>query len=313
MWREFLAYLHRGGAYAYLHYLPQRRSLWYAVGDDPGVDPVLARTNLYFSVHPCTQIPLANAHGEPRPPEWVRSQLWCIAAINCLFAEYDAKDYGNANAIMEHIESLPVAPSVLVASGGGVHAYWLLDTPWLITNDPRRVAAKHVQAEWVKVVGGDNGAHDLCRVLRVPGSWNYKYTPRREVEWLRIDLGTSYPLKVLTAHIPPMEVPSVPRARIAPPIDTPRPIETFNAAHLVGDVLASRGYRWHGKHKMLSPWSSTGVPGVTIDDGANRAYCHHGSDPLNDGYWKRPFDVVRVLDYAGDFRAALNAIQEGRV
>lgn len=311
MFDDFRAHLHRGGAYAYYHVLPQRRSLWYPVDEPETLDAGAARTNLYFSVHPCRAIPPCNAHGEVKPPQWVRSQLRYIAAINCLFAEYDEKDYGDRAAILRHIDSILVPPpSALVASGAGVHAYWLLREPYLLDTEDRMRAAQRIQAGWVQAVGGDPGAHDLCRVLRVPGSHNFKYTPPRPVEWLQ-QPGMVYPLVALTAHLPVVKVATIERVKYVPAGE--RPIEAFNRDTPVGSVLERRGYKWEGRRKMLSPYSSTGSPGVTIDEDTNRAFCHHGSDPLHDGYWKRPFDVIRVLDFGGDFRRALAALRAGEL
>jgi hypothetical protein len=60
---------------------------------------------------------------------------------------------------------------------------------------------------------------------------------------------------------------------------------------------------------MISPDSGSARPGVTIDHDGNRAYVHTGGDVLADGYWKKPFDVVRLLDCGGDFRKALEQIR----
>lgn len=305
---DFLTHLHRGGSFAYYHVLPQRRSVWYEVGEDAGIEPGRAKTNLYFSVHPSRCIPACNAHGEVRPPEWVRSQLKTIAAINCLFAEYDTKDHGDEEKIAAHLDSLCVpSPSVTVHSGAGLHVYWLLNEPYLLDSEARLEAAKHMQASWVKVVGGDPGAHDLARILRVPGSRNFKYTPAPPVRWGKADLGLTYPLVALTAHLPTVSVPSVERITYS----FGGSISDFNEVQDIGQVLEKHGYQWAGSRKMLSPWSSTGQPGVTIDAQSNRAYVHHGSDPLHDGYWKRPFDVVKILDYGGDFAKALRALRDG--
>lgn len=305
---DFLTHLHRGGSFAYYHVLPQRRSVWYEVGEDAGIEPGRAKTNLYFSVHPSKLIPPCNAHGEVRPPEWVRSQLRTIAAINCLFAEYDTKDHGDEKAIEQHLDSLCVpAPSVTVHSGAGLHVYWLLNEPYVLDTESRLEAAKHMQASWVKVVGGDPGAHDLARILRVPGSRNFKYSPPPPVRWGKTELGRTYPLVALTAHLPVVSVPSVERIQYS----FGGSISDFNEAQDIGQVLERHGYQWAGSRKMLSPWSSTGQPGVTIDSNTNRAYIHHGSDPLHDGYWKRPFDVVKILDYDGDFKRALAALRDG--
>jgi len=313
MFADFLAHLHRGGSFAYYHTLPERRSVWYAVDEPPAIAPERARSNLYFSVHPARAIPPCNAHGEVVPPAHVRSQLRFIAAVNCLYAEFDAKDYGSAEAIMAHIDALPVpAPSVLIGSGGGIHAYWLLDAPWLMDGEARLGAAKAVQAGWVGVVDGDAAAHDLCRILRVPGSHNFKYDPPRVVTWLRSELGRTYPLPALTAHLPPIKVKTVEPVRQVAPLGV-RSIDEFNRATDVRDLLRRRGYEERGRHRMVSPWSGSKRDGVSIDDTTNRVFVHTGGDPLADGYWKRPFDVVRLLDFDGDFKRALEAVREGRV
>jgi putative DNA primase/helicase len=39
-------------------------------------------------------------------------------------------------------------------------------------------------------------------------------------------------------------------------------------------------------------------------------YSHHGSDPLSDGHTHDAFDVYRILDHAGDTKAAVKAAAE---
>lgn len=304
---DFLHHLHRGGTYAYLHTLPARRSHWYRIDQMPRMFPERCGTNLYFNVHPLTQIPPCNAFGEVRQPTYVRGHIADVAAINCLYAEFDTKDYGSKDAILAHIDSRTVpAPSVLIDSGGGVHSYWLLTEPYLIDNEDKREAAKYLQYTWTTLVGADN-VKDLARVLRIPGSWNYKYDPRRPVMWLRCDLDQQYPIRVLTAHMPP---------RKAEPVRliyrrASGSIQEFNKSHRIDDVLERYGYKRMGRRKMLSPYSTTGTPGVTIDEDTNRAFVHHASDPLCDGYWKRPFSVICIHEFNGNAQKARAAIQEG--
>jgi hypothetical protein len=84
---------------------------------------------------------------------FVRAQKRYIAAINCLYGEFDVKTYGSKEAIAEHIASAPwPAPSVIVDSGGGIHGYWLLREPWLLDSDDARQAAEIVQRAWVQQV-----------------------------------------------------------------------------------------------------------------------------------------------------------------
>jgi hypothetical protein len=315
MLRDFLAHLHRGGQYAYYHALPQRRSAWYAVADGPpAIDLGGVRdANLYFSVHPSTRIPPCNAHGEVKAPAYVRGQTATLAAVNCLYAEFDAKDYGDKPAILTHLDGLIVpTPSALVDSGGGVHAYWLLDTPYPLDTPERLAAARHIQSAWVALVGGDKGAHDLTRILRIPGTHNLKYDPPRPVAWLRAWAGDTYPLRALTAHLPPVqgEAPRAPKA-LAP--TGARAIDDYNSRQSVRALLEARGYRERGRHRMVSPYSGSGRDGAVVDEERNRAYVHTGGDPLADGYWKRPFDVVRILDFGGDFQRTLGALREGKL
>lgn len=308
MFAEFLSVLHRGGAWVYFHYLPQRRSLWFEAGGELPAEPAAARTNLYFSVHPCRAIPPCDAHGEVKAPQWVRGQMSYIAAVNCLYAEYDAKHYGGKEQILNHIEALPIPPpSVVVDSGGGYHAYWLLKEPYTITSDAVLQAARAIQDRWVGLVGGDPGVKDLTRILRVPGSRNFKYDPAPEVCWVKADLALLYPLRVLTACLPPVKVATVEPVRYVAPIGGDKPIDAFNAQADVGALLSARGYVWRGNRRMVSPHSGSARDGVTISD--NRAYVWTGGDPLCDGYWKRPFDVLRILDHGGDFKKALAAIR----
>lgn len=310
MFTEFTRHLYRGGAFAYYHVLPQRRSLWYDVSDPPELDPAFAKTNLYFSVHPTTMIPPCNAYGEIAPPERVRSQVRTIAAINCLFAEFDAKDYGSKAAMIDHLDALTTpTPSVLVDSGAGLHAYWLLTEPYLLDSDARRGAARTIQDRWVGLVGGDSGVKDLTRILRVPGSWNYKYQPRRDVDWLFCDLDRLYTIQALTAHLPPIRE-ELPRVQL-PPAKASASIRDYNQQTPIDALLERYGYQRRGRYRMVSPHSGSKRDGVSVDADGNRAFVHTGGDPLCDGYWKRPFDVLKILECDGDFKKALSKIRAG--
>lgn len=305
---RFFRYLHQGGAYAYYHALPERRSYWYAV-DQPLAPPAECVSNWYISVHPSSAIPPANAHGEIKAPPFVRAQKRYICAINCLYGEFDAKTYGSKEAIAEHIASASFPqPSVVVDSGGGLHGYWLLRKTWALDTDDARQAAELVQRAWVQqVIGADPAVHDLVRILRVPGTLNFKYDPPRPVAFVTYDLDRTYPLAALTAHLPPMHE-AAPRFQYDKPKRAPS-IERFNAQTDIGQLLAQYGYAWRGARRMVSPHSGSHRDGVTIDAESNRAYVHTGGDPLCDGYWKRPFDVLKVLEYGGDFQRALEAIR----
>lgn len=81
---------------------------------------------------------------------------------------------------------------MLVGSGsGGVHPWWPLETP---LTDMREAAALAkdwqalIRAEWKRRGWPKLDAkHDLAAVLRVPGTFNFKYKPPRAVKLLRCE------------------------------------------------------------------------------------------------------------------------------
>lgn len=81
------------------------------------------------------------------------------------------------------------------------------------------------------------------------------------------------------------------------------PIEAFNASFSVHDVLIRNGYKQQGK-RYLHPNSASKIAGVRILD-TGRAYSD-SNDQLNDGKSHDAFDCYRLLECAGDMKAALN-------
>jgi hypothetical protein len=231
---NFLVHLHRAGRFAYWWTadVEGKRSYWWEVGK-PGLIPK-GRLNVYFGVHPT-----ANKRNATQ-----RARIVDVAAINCLFAEFDAKHFGADKAkALTHVESLPLAPSVLIDSGGGYHCYWLFAESFVITAKAARDRAQKAQAAWVQFVGGDQGAKDLARVLRVPGTRNYK--PERgpdfpEVKFIRCDLDRLYSLESLEGAIPSLKESPRPANGPWPTSPTLSREERYAQAALEGELLKLR-------------------------------------------------------------------------
>jgi putative DNA primase/helicase len=241
-----------------------RRSTWFNAKRPAGEWPAFpADTDVYFGIHPSAAIPTTNAQGEAAPAEVVRSQIAGIAAINCLFAEFDAKD-GHSLAT---VEALTPAPNAIVFSGGGWHCYWLLGETFFLNTEADRARAKALQKRWVAFTGGDPDARDLARVLRVPGTFNGK--PERKdangnaprVEFVRCDLAPPlfYTLDELEAAMPaPVATPKI-AAPPAPP-----------AAHTNGNGDGRRAAYLRGAiDDELQRLAKTGAGGR--NDATNRA------------------------------------------
>ena len=176
-----LSVLWRGGKYGYFWRKADKKTKWCEMGT-PYRIPTTG-DDIYWGVHPTTCIPAVNAQDEPVRQEHARGQNRYIAAVNCLFAEFDAKDFGGSfdatRAFMRNRLFTP--PSAVIASGGGFHGYWFLSQPVMLTDD-NRADMDALQKRFVTITGGDDGAKDLARVLRVPGTWNTKYDTPRMVE-----------------------------------------------------------------------------------------------------------------------------------
>jgi hypothetical protein len=87
-------------------------------------------------------------------------------------------------ADLDHVDKLPdfkkVQPDIVVNSGGGYHIYWLLETP-IYVRTGRWKEIESINRGLLKKFGGDPMTPDISRILRVPGFFNYKYTPARKV------------------------------------------------------------------------------------------------------------------------------------
>lgn len=198
---SFLSHLSRQGVGYFWVKLPDgtKKTIWFERGKIPDLPP---HGDVYFGVNPA----------KARRGGAQRARLEDVAALNCFFAEFDAKQWaGGKEAIMLHIDKLPLQPSVIVDSGGGFHCYWLLDDPRPVVDRKEHAHLKDIQYRWVELVQGDLDSKDLARVLRVPGTYNYKYDPPREVLFIRSAFEQVYYLEDFVALLPtpsPANVPS---------------------------------------------------------------------------------------------------------
>ena len=170
--------------YITLTLLPERKTLWFRVKE---LDKLCesarkygSKTNTFFGVGLRRKILPHNLRGRDSD----------IAVITALYSDIDVKSDAHAetslptsvNEAIEFLNSLPIKSSIIVNSGNGLHAYWLLETPFKIQSAKDKAYVTAIFKGWSKFVNDHakkrgwklDNVSDLARVLRVPGSINYK-------------------------------------------------------------------------------------------------------------------------------------------
>ena len=121
-------------------------------------DDLFKNTNIYFGV-----CPRAKKRGKEES----------VKQVNCLWADLDCKDEEERQKTLEKLKSFKLPPSIIVNSGHGYHAYWLLSEPYLIKTDQDKLKIKRCIKGLSIALNGDR-TFDLPRILRVPGTKNIK-------------------------------------------------------------------------------------------------------------------------------------------
>ena len=135
-----------------------------------------------------------NTNGKPKAKRFAANALALKAIwIDLDVGAGDPKKYDTiqdaARAVFEFQKKAALPPaSAMVASGSGLHVYWISDVPL-----ERATWAQYAEGLRAKIAQTglkcDAGlTTDAARLLRVPGTFNHKTTPPRPVQLLNIPL-----------------------------------------------------------------------------------------------------------------------------
>ena len=94
------------------------------------------------------------------------------------------------NETMElvRVAGLP-EPTVIIHTGGGCHLHWTYTAPAMLMTEAERVAEKALAEAWLARLRAVfqtrgyklDGVADLCRVVKIPNTWNHKTNPAKPV------------------------------------------------------------------------------------------------------------------------------------
>lgn len=160
-----------------------------------------------------------------KPAKNKRGQAEDVIAIPGMWLDLDVRGPGHAEQnlpasfeeALDFLASLPLKPTLVVFTGGGLQPYWLFPEPMRLSTEADWTRAKNLSERWQRFIialGRDrswklDNTSDLPRVLRLPGTWNRKTdTPRLvTVPAEHVDLAARYDLAAVEAVLPRVETP----------------------------------------------------------------------------------------------------------
>jgi hypothetical protein len=237
---------------------------WYNLATT-ALERIAARATM-LSVEHSVYFGVSIQHPSRQPTPFQRSQNTSAYVMPGLYFDIDLA-YGahaastlpatNAEAL-DFLQALPAKPSLILHTGGGLHAYWLFETPrWLLTEADRTTMA-HLLRQFAHTLCQAGKTHgwtldalrDLARVLRPPGTINHKYgTPVRILQ----DHAVRYTLADFD-WLTPLPTPSTapgPSLGVQEQPDLVMVVETYG-----GTLTQKSEQEWHGAHPTHG--SSTG-------------------------------------------------------
>jgi putative DNA primase/helicase len=131
-----------------------------------------------------------------------------VKYLNAFHAEVDYGDEGHKKSsphktredALNAIQNFHIGPTIIVHSGGGFHCYWVLSKPLKVEEDGIE-ALESINKSLTQALGGDPGTQDISRVLRVPGTYNFKNPDNPRKVTLFSNSGRKYSFNVFLPFI----------------------------------------------------------------------------------------------------------------
>jgi hypothetical protein len=101
-----------------------------------------------------------------------------VSRLLAIWADLDAKGSHTRVSRTEQLMKLPLQPSIVVWTGGGWHSYFLLEK---LADSPEELQRAELVMRRLAAGLASDPVHDRSRILRVPGTCNWKYGEPRPV------------------------------------------------------------------------------------------------------------------------------------
>jgi Primase C terminal 1 (PriCT-1) len=117
-----------------------------------------------------------------------------VSRLLAIWADLDAKGSHTRESRTEQLIKLLLQPSIVVWTGGGWHVYFLLEKP---ADGPEELQRAELVMRRLAAGLASDPVHDRSRILRMPGTYNWKYGEPRPVVLEHFDPDLRYGLEQL--------------------------------------------------------------------------------------------------------------------
>ena len=132
----------------------------------------------------------AGARHEKRPPG-KRALKSSVSILPALWLDMDCGG-DRVTWATERLTRFVTPPTMIVSTGGGVQAWWVLREPFVIGNESDRLNFEHVLSGLAKTLDGDTAVADVARIMRLPGFANMKPDRGGYVAKVEYEVGDLY-------------------------------------------------------------------------------------------------------------------------
>ncbi len=165
--------------FAYLWTKQDKKTYPFEIADTKHamVKKAIELSNSGFDVYHCVNPVNVKPSGKRGDESVVAYQTACIVDIDIASDAHKQSDLAPSFDVAKSY--LPFQPSILINSGYGLHAYYAFDSPIAITDENRQQIKQRNELLLDVVRSRSNGnkidgVGDLPRILRTPGTFNYK-------------------------------------------------------------------------------------------------------------------------------------------
>lgn len=142
--------------------------------------------DVYHAVNllaPSARRAIRERSGRGRESE-LQSIVSFVAEIDTAAGSHAPADYPPQALALEGLERMPLRPTMVNLSGpadGGLHVYWVLESPVRVVDEGQRARVKAISRGWQERLRAElrpyrlDSTFDLVRVLRIAGCRNHKY------------------------------------------------------------------------------------------------------------------------------------------